>query len=275
MTPLDRAAAFRLLHTQPPLVLPNAWDAGSARAIERAGARAIATTSAGVSWARGRQDGQNLGWGEAVEALRSIVAAVELPVSADIESGYGPSPVDVAGAVAAVLDAGVVGINLEDAPGRHGALLLEADAQADRIRAAREVATRRGADLFINVRTDVYLAGARDPADRLDAVFERAAAYTAAGADGLFVPGVTDAETIAALASGIDVPLNVMAGPGALSVDELARLGVCRVSLGPAVALGALTLAYRAAREALTSGTYRHLEDTLPFGEVDAWFARV
>lgn len=276
MNQRDLAKAFRQLHSQPPFILPNAWDAGSARMIEHAGARAIATTSAGVSWARGRRDGQGLSRTGAIDAIRCIVQAVSIPVSADIESGYGAgTPDDVTEMVEAILDVGAVGVNIEDAPGQNGDPLLPPEEQASRIRAARAVAKNRSVDLFINARTDVYLAAVTDPSERLDIVIRRAAVYLDAGADGIFVPAVVDAETIAALVAGIDAPLNIMVGPGSPSVQVLAGLGVARVSLGPAVALGAFGLIHRAAKEALTNGTYRSLELALPFGEVDGLFADV
>lgn len=274
MNQQDLATTFRQLHRQQPLVLPNAWDAGSARVIERAGAQAIATTSAGVSWALGRRDGHGLRRSRAMDVLRAIVEAVHVPVSADIESGYGTGTADdVADTVTAVLDAGAVGINLEDAPGLEGEPLLAPEQQAERIRAARAVAQAKGVDLFINARTDVYLAAAGEPAERLKNVTQRAAIYLDAGADGVFVPAVTDVDTIAALAAGIDAPLNIMAGPGAPGTRELVKLGVARVSLGPALALGVLGFVERAVSEALTEGTYHALEQGLSYGEADGLFA--
>lgn len=274
MNQQDLATTFRRLHRHQPLVLPNAWDAGSARVIERAGAHAIATTSAGVSWTLGRRDGHGLRRSQAMDALRAIVEAVRVPVSADIESGYGSGTGDdVADTVAAVLDAGAVGINLEDSPGLEGGPLLAPEQQAERIRAARTVAQAKGVDLFINARTDVYLATAGESAERLENVIQRAAIYLDAGADGVFVPAVTDIDTIAALVAGIDAPLNIMAGPGAPDIRELAKLGVVRVSLGPALTLGALGFVERAVNEVLTEGTYHALDQGLSYGEADGLFA--
>ena len=274
MTQQDLARAFRQLHAGGPLVLPNAWDAGSARAVEAAGARAVATTSAGVSWAHGYRDGQHLPFAQAVDAVRAVARVVGVPVSADAEGGYGAgTPDDVAEAVGAFVDAGAVGVNLEDAPGRGGAALLSPDEQAARIEAARRAAADRGVDAFVNARTDVYLAGAGDPDVWFDDVVRRAAVYVEAGADGVFVPAVADAETIGQLVSAVGAPLNVMVGPGALSVPELAALGVARVSLGPSLALAALGLVRRAAREALAEGTYRALGGAPTFADVDALFA--
>lgn len=275
MTQQDRAAHFRQLHTRRPLILPNAWDAASARVIEQAGAPAIATTSAGISWALGRGDGQKLQRDEMLRMVGRIVESVDVPVTADIEGGYGTgSPRDVAETVQAVLAAGVSGINLEDTPGRDGETLLAPEAQAERIRAARQAAVDAGGDLVINARIDVYLFQVGAPETRFDATVERAHQYRAAGADCLFVPGVIDAETIAALVRAIDGPVNIMAMPGAPSIPELGQLGVARVSLGPAIIQAALATVQQAARELLGDGTYRTLENSLPFSETNRLFSR-
>lgn len=273
MNTQDLAATFHQLHRQPPLILPNAWDAGSARVIERAGARAIATTSAGVAWALGRCDGQGLSRRRVVDTIRAIVETVSVPVTADVESGYGTGTTDdVAKTVRAILDAGAVGINLEDSPGHGSEPLLPPEVQAERIGAARQAARSAGIDLFINARTDVYLAQVGDPSERRNHALRRAALYLEAGANGIFVPGASDAETLTALSAGIDAPLNVMAGPGAPSIHELADLGVARVSLGPKIALAALDLVERAAREVLIEGTYGAVEQGLEYGDANGLF---
>jgi 2-methylisocitrate lyase-like PEP mutase family enzyme len=270
----DRAAYLRQLHTHRPLVLPNAWDAASARVIELAGALAIASTSAGVSWSHGRSDGEKVLRDEMLRAIRSMVETVAVPVTADIESGYGRrSTHDVAETVHALISIGVAGINLEDSPGRDGEVLLAPAVHAARIRAAREAALDVGGDLVINARTDVYLFQVGAPETRFDAAVQRANLYRAAGADCLFVPGVIDADTIAALVRAIDGPLNIMAMPGAPSVSQLGQLGVARVSVGPGIALAALAATRRAARELLEQGTYGTPQDSLPFAEVNAMFA--
>ncbi len=244
---------FRSLHlSDRPLVLPNAWDAGSARLIAHAGAAAVATTSAGVAWSFGHGDGGTIGRERAVDLVAQVVAAVGVPVTADIEDGYG----DVATTIRGVVDAGAVGVNLEDGE----------RPQPERIATARRAA---GTALFVNARIDTYLREVGDPATRLADTLDRAAAYVEAGADGIFVPGVTDAPTIAALAKEIAVPLNVMAGPGAPTVAELAALGVARVSVGSAIAQAAYTATRLAARELLTTGTYAALDGTLGFAEID------
>lgn len=259
--PFDRKAQARelqALHRQPPLVLPNAWDPGSARAIEAAGAKAIATTSAGVSWAAGVVDAGGLTRVTALEALRRILAVVSVPVTADIESGYGATPAEVALTVAEVIEAGAVGINLEDSS---GGALISASAQAERIAAAREAAVAAGIELCINARTDTYLLA--DGSETL----KRATLYAEAGADVLFVPGVVDPDIIRELVAGTPLPLNVMVGPGAPTVAELTDLGVVRISVGPAITAGAYGLAAAAAEELLAFGTYNTLANAADFGK--------
>jgi 2-methylisocitrate lyase-like PEP mutase family enzyme len=277
MSQHDRAALFRRLHApgvDPILVLPNAWDAMSARVVEAAGARAIATTSAGISWALGHPDGQGITREAMAAAVRVIVDAVRVPVTADVESGYGSgTPEDAAETARAVIDAGAVGMNLEDAPGENGAPVVEAEAQAARIAAARAAAERAGVALFINARTDVYLRKVGDEAGRFDETVRRANAYAAAGADGLFVPGVSDAETIRRLAAAVRAPLNVIGGPGVPSVGELRALGVARVSVGPGLARSVMAHIRRAATEVLGAGTYEELREQITSPEANALFA--
>ncbi|MEV5724942.1 isocitrate lyase/phosphoenolpyruvate mutase family protein [Streptomyces pharetrae] len=263
-----RALAFRSLHVPGrPLVLPNVWDRASARLVEEAGATAVATTSAGLAWELGASDGDHLERDRALTAVAAVASAVRVPVSADIETGYAADAAGVAGTVRAVLAAGAVGINIEDAlhtPGR-GPLRPVAE-QAERIAAARAAADEAGVPLFVNARVDTFLRGAGG----VDATLERAAAFLAAGADGIFVPGAVDPGTVKLLADGVDGPLNVLAGPGAPSVAELAALGVARVSVGAAVAQAAHALVRRAARELLGAGTYDTLAGGLDYGELDA-----
>ncbi|MEV0803944.1 isocitrate lyase/phosphoenolpyruvate mutase family protein [Kribbella sp. NPDC050281] len=250
---VELARRLRALHERPPLVLPNAWDAGSARAIEAAGAAAIATTSAGVSWAAGVADAGGLDRTAAIAAVRAIVAAVSVPVTADVESGYG----DVEATVADVIEAGAVGINLEDSS---GGSLIDPALQAERIAAARAI----DRELVINARTDTYLFGDGS------GTIERAKLYAEAGADVLFVPGVVDAATIRELVAASPLPLNVMVGPGAPTVAELTALGVTRISVGPAITAGAYGLATAAAKELLTSGTYEALSTAAEFGKLNS-----
>lgn len=267
-----RASTLRSLQTDGVLVLPNAWDAGSAALIAAGGAEAIATTSAGVSWGLGRPDGQNLTRAEMVDAVARIAATVGLPVSADIEGGYGPGVDDVAATVRAIVEAGAVGINIEDSRAPGGPL-FDADVQAARIRAAREAAAAAGLpELVVNARTDVFLFGIGPDEGRLDDVLARARAYADAGADSLFVPGLLDLDVLAELTSRVDLPVNAMAGPGAPSVDDLRAAGVRRVSVGQTIAQAAYTLARRAAAEILGKGTFDALAGADPFGDVNGAF---
>jgi 2-methylisocitrate lyase-like PEP mutase family enzyme len=258
------AARFRALHTAgSPLVLVNAWDAASARVVAAAGAPAIATTSAGVAWSLGFPDGGALARDRATDLVARIAGAARVPVTADIEDGYGATPDEVAGTVRAVLAAGAVGVNIEDADHAGAAALRTTGDQCARLAAARAAG---GTDLFVNARIDTYLSGGGDLADTL----ARAAAYLDAGADGVFVPGVTDPALIATLVGKIPAPLNIMTGPGGPTVAELAALGVARVSTGSAVAEAAYSVAHRAAREAYTTGTWTTLTTTdLDFGTVN------
>ncbi|MBY8880522.1 isocitrate lyase/phosphoenolpyruvate mutase family protein [Actinacidiphila acidipaludis] len=266
----DKARLLRKLGDAGVLVLPNAWDAGSAAVIAAAGAAAVATTSGGVSWSSGRGDGQQLTRDEMVAAARRVVAAVSVPVTVDAEGGYGPAPEDVAATVRALVAAGAAGVNLEDSHAPGGPLYGVAE-QAARLRAAREAAAAAGLpDLVVNARTDVFLFGIGAPERRLDAVLERALAYAAAGADGLFVPGLLDLGVLRTLCAASPLPVNAMAGPGGPSVAELAAAGVRRVSVGTALAQSAYTAAHRAATEMLREGTFAALDGALDFGTLNS-----
>ncbi|GAB1824273.1 isocitrate lyase/PEP mutase family protein [Herbidospora sp. RD11066] len=264
-----KALALRALNESGIYVLPNAWDAGSAVLIERAGADIVATTSAGVSWGLGHPDGEQLTREENIEAIRRIAEAVQVPVSADVEAGYGLSDDEVAHTVTDVVAAGAVGINLEDSNAATGQLFPIAE-QAERIRAARTAATKAGLpELVINARTDVFLFQIGAPEGRFDDVLERAAAYAEAGADVLFVPGLSDLAVIKKLTAASPLPVNIMVGPGSPSVEELQAAGVRRVSLGSAISQAAYALALRSAREVLTKGTYEELSTAESFADIN------
>jgi 2-methylisocitrate lyase-like PEP mutase family enzyme len=256
---------FRALHAGAVLVLPNAWDVASARLVERAGARAVATTSAGVAWSLGAPDGDKLSRDRAVDLVARIVDGAGVPVTADIETGFGATAAEVGDTVRAFAAAGAAGINIED--GAYPGLRPVAE-QADRIAAARAASP-----LFVNVRIDSYLFGVGDPDTRLADTVARAKAFADAGADGVFVPGVVAPEIIGELAERIPVPLNVMAGPGAPSVAELGRLGVARVSAGSGIAQAAYAVAERCAREMLTDGTYDAQAGGVDYGALNALLA--
>lgn len=248
-----RAARFHSLH-QPgrPLVLFNAWDAGSARAVAAAGAPAIATGSWSVAAANGFEDGEHLPLPFALDNLRRIVAAVEVPVTIDLESGYGEAPEQVAATVEAALRCGAIGCNLEDSLPADGTL-RPAAAQAGRLAQARRAAEQMHIDLFINARTDVFFQKPAPDHDMgmVEQALERARAYADAGASGLFVPGVVAETLIARLAEASPLPLNVMATPGAPPRARLAELGVARISHGPGPYRGAMQWLQEAARTAM------------------------
>jgi 2-methylisocitrate lyase-like PEP mutase family enzyme len=252
-TQRDRATAFRALHDRdaPPLRLLNAWDAGSAKVLVAAGAPALGTTSAGVAFALGLPDGERLTRGAMLAAVGAIAGAVGVPVSADLEAGYADEPAGVAETVRLALDAGAVGFNLED--GRIDGSLAPVDEHAARVRAAVAAVRASGIPAFVNARTDCVWLDAGDEAETI----ARLRAYAEAGADGLFVPGATDPGLLARLVAAAPLPLNVLAGPALPPVDELARLGVARVSSGSGPARLAFSAAYAAAQELLGSpGTY-------------------
>jgi 2-methylisocitrate lyase-like PEP mutase family enzyme len=274
MTLKYRATAFAALHRPgTPLVLANAWDVASARIIAAAGAPAIATTSAGVAWSLGYPDGDAVDVDRALDVIARIATAVAVPVTADIESGYAADAAGVGRTVTRVLEAGAVGINLEDAapPGDDSPLRPTAE-QAERIATAYAAAQAQGVGLYLNARTDVYLRSVGDPAGRLPATLERAAAYVEAGASGIFVPGITEPATVAELVNGIAAPVNILVGPGAPPVGQLAALGVARISTGSSLAAAAYAVAQRAAHELGGPGTYEALAGELAYGALNALF---
>jgi 2-methylisocitrate lyase-like PEP mutase family enzyme len=234
MTQADRARAFRAMHVKgDPVVLYNIWDAGSARAVADAGARALATGSWSVATAQGYEDGEALPLDFLARIVSRIVATVDLPLTVDFEGGYAEAPAAIEANVGTILRAGAIGVNFEDRVVQ-GEGLYAVDVQARRIAAVRAAADAAGVPLFINARTDVFLATDRDMhAGRVDAALARGAAYGAAGADGLFVPGLVDPDLIAAVCAKTTLPVNVMFQTGMPSVAVLARLGVARISHGP------------------------------------------
>jgi len=268
MSQRDKAEAFRTLHHGSRLlVLPNAWDVMGARLIESAGFSAIATSSAGVAWALGYPDGERISRGEMLAVVRRIASSVRVPVTADMEAGYGPTPEAAAETARGVIAAGAVGLNIED--GTDEGRLVDIALHQDRIRAIREAGAAAGVPLVVNARTDAFEVAGWSPAERLTTAARRANAYRAAGADCLFVPHVSDAATIGRLAREIEGPLNVIAGPPAPPLDELERLGVRRASLGPRVVQATLGLIRRIAVELRERGTYTAMTDLIiPFAEL-------
>lgn len=240
------------------LLLPNAWDSSSALLFEQAGFPAIGTTSMGVAFALGYPDGQQISREEMMQVITRIAAVVQVPVTADIEAGYGPTVEDVAQTIREVIKAGAVGVNLEDNTGVFNPLYSVAE-QARRIAAAREEAGRAGLSLVINARIDTYLFQIGDEATRLEETIQRARAYLQAGANSIFVPGVTDPSLIQILVREIPGPLNMMVGPGAPPMPELFKLGVARVSIGGAAMLATMGLLRDIASELREQGTYEQI----------------
>jgi 2-methylisocitrate lyase-like PEP mutase family enzyme len=275
-TQKERVKLFRRLHEdERPLVLVNAWDAVSARLFEEAGSPAIGTTSAGVAWSLGYADGERVSRRELLGACERICRAVRVPVTVDVERGYGGTPEDVCATVRDLVELGVAGINIED--GRVEGKLAPSNALAQKIAALRALVSEMGADLFINARTDVYFVAWDDPRARYDAGRARAEEYIAAGADGVFVPGLDNLDEIAAMSRKLERPLNVYAGyEGVPPVADLKRAGARRVSLGCGPYQALLAHARRIATEALGEGTYAAMTaDMLDNGAVNALFARV
>lgn len=264
------AARFRALHEGPRiLILPNAWDASSARIFEKAGFPAVATTSAGVCFSLGSPDGEQIGREKMLDVVSRIVSAVSLPVTADMLAGFGKTAKDVAQTAEAVIAAGAVGLNIED---REDGILADIARQTEKIQAIRSASTTAGVPLVINARTDVYLLEIGDPGDRFEHAVRRANAYRKAGADCLFVPGVRDPELIRRLTAAIDGPVNILAVSGAPPVAELERLGVRRVSVGSGAMRATLALVTRVARELKEHGTYAAFSEALPGAEVNQMF---
>jgi len=264
------STAFRALHAPDAfLVLPNAWDAASARTIEECGAPASATSSAAVAWARGYPDGNALPPRVAAAAAAEIARVVRVPLSVDAEAGYSDEAQTAAENVRAFLDAGAVGINLEDGTGAPDLLCAK-------IEAVKRVAARAGVDLFVNARTDVYLKKLEPPERALEATLARAARYRAAGCDGGFVPLIKDAADIRAIVAAIaPLPLNALAIPGLAAAAELRALGVRRLSAGAGLATAALARVRRLADQFLRDGRSDPLfEERIDSAAMNASFRR-
>ena len=275
----EKASAFAESHRGPGIiVLPNAWDPGTAIVLAEAGFPFVATTSAGIAFAQGLPDGQRLSRSRMLDLAGQIAGAVDVPVSADLEAGYGARPDDVAATVTGAVAAGVVGCNIEDSTGDRDHPLYELEAAVDRIRAGAEAAGASGIPFVLNARVDPYLVGLGTPAENLAESVRRGNAYREAGAGCVYVPGVYDRDTIPVLAREIDGPLNVLGARGgassALSVAELEALGVRRVSIGGSLAVAALALVRRAAAELREHGTFGYSGAAMSNAEANALMLR-
>jgi 2-methylisocitrate lyase-like PEP mutase family enzyme len=263
-----KANLFSDLHRGPKiLVLPNAWDVASARILENAGVAAIATTSAGVAFTLGYPDGQKISREEMLGVVARIAAKVKIPVSADIEAGYGSRPEDAALTARAVIEAGAVGLNLEDRTGDRQ--LVDLSLQLEKIAAVRESSRKMGVPLVLNARTDVYFLEVGKPESRFGETLKRLNAFRDAGADCLFAPGIRDLGVISQLVRELQFPVNILAGPGSPSIPELEKIGVARVSLGSSTMRATLGLLQRIAEELQTTGTYDELQGAPSHGEVN------
>lgn len=265
----EKANRLLELHQGPRiLALANVWDVVSACIVEQAGFKAIATSSAAVANSLGYADGQHISRDEMLAVVKRIAANVSVPVSADLEAGYGEGPDEMAATARALIEAGAVGLNLED--GIKEASLVPIEQHAAKVRRIRETGQALGVHVVINARTDVFLAQIGDAASRFEHAVRRAEAYRDAGADSLFVPGVYDAETIGKLAHAIKGPLNVLAGPSTPPLAELERLGVRRVSFGSWPARAALGFFSRFAHELIEKGTFTTLDNwALSYAELN------
>ncbi len=256
-----KAEHLRRLHDRSRLlVLPNAWDAASARVLELAGFAALATTSSGVAASLGYGDGQQMSRELMLEALGRITRAVECPVTADIEAGYGGSIAEVVQTVRAVIATGAVGFNIEDSLKDGAPALVDTAYQVELIQALRALADELAVPCVINARVDVFLLGIGEPESRLEHAISRANAYLQAGADCVYPIGILPREVIGELVRAINGPVNIMGGPPAPSLPELAQLGVARVSLAGGLLRASLGHLRTIAQELLTQGTYTSIE---------------
>jgi 2-methylisocitrate lyase-like PEP mutase family enzyme len=257
-----KAIALRELHrAQKILVLPNAWDCLSARIFEEAGFPAIATTSGGVAAVLGYPDGQRISSREMLQIAGRIAQTVSVPVTADLEAGYGASPKEIADVIREAIGLGIVGANIEDGRGPNQPL-AEIVRQVEVIRAIRETATACNVPFVLNARVDVYLRGTGDDASRFEQTLQRAAAYCDAGADCIFPIGLRDRDTIARLVRELHFPINIMAGHGAPTIIELEKIGVARVTFGSGLMRATLPFVQKIARELRESIESDLLEQT-------------
>ena len=264
-----------LHHASHILVLLNAWDVASARIFEDAGFPAIATSSAGVANSLGYPDGQNISRDEMLEVVARIARAVSVPVTADMEAGYGKTPEDLAQTAIAIVEAGAVGCNIEDCPSDGSRELFPIELQQQKLRAMLDAAKKRGVPLVINARTDVFLEEIGEPATRAERTIERLNAYRDAGAESLFAPGVKDPATIAQIARGVRGPLNILATAGTPTVRELEKLGVARISIGSGPMRASMGLTARIAKHIRDHGTFETMTDgAMPYLEANRLLAK-
>ena len=266
----DRARAFHRLHERGCFVIPNPWSPGVAVALEGLGFPALATTSSGFAWSRGRRDNE-VPLAEALAHFREIAVAVQVPVSADFEGGFAVEPDGVADHVRAALDTGVAGLSIEDSTGDPASPLFDFDLAVERVRAARAAIDESGTGALLTGRSEGFIAGRPD----LPETLRRLAAYAEAGADCLYAPGIRSPEEIAAVVEAVaPKPVNVLAGSDFTTFAELAALGVRRISVGGALARAAWSGFLDAAREIAEQGTFKALGRAIPHAEIEGLLGR-
>ena len=274
-TQAQKAEQFRKMHHGPRmLVLANAWDVVSARILEECRHPAIATSSAAVAFSRGYPDGQRISRAEMLDVVGRIARAVRVPVTADLEAGYGTTAKDMAETTKAAIEAGAIGMNLEDSSDDESSL-LDLPLQVEKVRAVRETAKSLTVPFVLNARTDVYLASIGPEATRFDRTVERLRAYRDAGADCLFAPGLYDKETISNLVKAVAAPVNILITPQCPSLTELEKMGVARVSAGSTVMRAALHAVERIGKEMIESRSTETLFDSpIPWADLSRMMSR-
>lgn len=272
----QKAALLKKLHYGPKiLVLANAWDAISARIVEEIGFPAVATTSAGVAAVLGYPDGQRVSRNEMLEVVGRVARAVQVPVTADMEAGYGTTPAEMADMARELIASGAVGLNLEDMTGDDEGSQVELGLQIEKIRAIRDASASAGVPLVVNARTDVYLVPIGPAETRFERTVERLSAYAKAGADCVFAPAVKDAETIAKLVKAVEAPLNILLIPGAPNLNELEKLGVARASIGSGLMRATLGTARKLAKAMFERRDDAALfAEAMPYAEVNRLLGR-
>ena len=268
------AHTFRQMHQSAhALLLPNAWDAVSARLFVEAGFGAVATTSGGLAWSIGYPDGEGAPWSEVLAATRRIARVVDVPVSADIEAGFGETASDVYNNVREIIATGVVGINIEDSDLRAKGALQSIEAATERVRAARRAADDAGIPIVLNARTDVFHVNVGEAKDRPAEALRRANAYVKAGADCIFLFGHPDLKVVAELAPAIKAPINIVGRAGMPDMAELARLGVARVSTASGPCMAALATVSSVARCLFDTRQFDSLTSDVKRADLQNWFA--
>ncbi|WP_099361226.1 isocitrate lyase/PEP mutase family protein [Fredinandcohnia onubensis] len=267
---IAKSELFRALHKgKKTMILPNAWDVISAKMFEECGCKAIGTTSAGVAMSLGYPDGQEIPFETMLSVIKNMVNAVDVPVSADIESGFGKTTKEILHTIEQLISAGVVGINFEDGTGDINSPIYDPILQQEKIAAIREYCDSIGFPLFINARTDIFWLNIGEPESRIDEAIHRVKLYEEAGADCVFVPALKDVDEIQKLRSAVKCPINLLAVPGLPSIDELSEIGIERVSTGSSPFRASTSLLKQIGDEIVNQRTFSKMTyNVLSYGEV-------